>query len=167
VGYPATTIEEIAARAGASKGTVYAHFPDGRDGLLRELYTDASQRTLTRARELHEHATDLTDQAVALTQATLEIATEPMLGAFYLINGPGLPQALGPVLGQTAEEFTKILTADLDQADLTTGVIPRVVAPLLVGAIREAGVLVCTGVMSTKEAIAGVHTITSGLLAAH
>lgn len=167
LGYPAVTIEEIAARAGAAKGTVYTHFPEGRDGLFREVYTEASQRTIERAQELHDEASDLSEQIAALAQATLETASEPILGTFFLVSGPGLAQAMGPVLGQTSRAFTEILTADLKGAALADGVVPQAVAPLLVGAIREAGMLVCRGAMTADDAISGIRTLAEGLLHGH
>src|SRR2546429_4950769 len=62
VGFGLATVEAIAGRAGASKGTVYAHFPDGREGLFRELYEDLSNRTVERAQQLHQEADGLLSQ---------------------------------------------------------------------------------------------------------
>ena len=57
-GYAATTIELIAARSGASNGSIYHHF-GAKDGILAALYTDA---LASYQEELHallrEHADD-------------------------------------------------------------------------------------------------------------
>ena len=37
-GYAGLALEEVSQRAGLSRGTVYAHFPGGRDDVVREVY---------------------------------------------------------------------------------------------------------------------------------
>ena len=170
VGFGLATVEAIAARAGASKGTVYAHFPDGRDGLFRELYQELSNRTVERARQLHQEAADLLSQIRALAQALLEVSSEPKVGLFFSIQGPALVQALEPVTGRASGAFAEMLAQDLrsasEQGLLATSADPAVVSAVIIGAMRAAGNLVAEQPDKIGELIDAIEDLARGLVKA-
>jgi AcrR family transcriptional regulator len=170
VGFGLATVEAIAARAGASKGTVYAHFPDGRDGLFRELYENLSNRTVERAQALREQANDLLSQIRALAQALLEVSSEPQVGLFFSIQGPALSQALEPVTGRASGAFAAMLTQDLKSAgergDLSTTGDAETLSALLVGAMRAAGIIVAEQPERIAELTDSIEDLARGLVKA-
>ncbi|MFJ9588013.1 TetR/AcrR family transcriptional regulator [Streptomyces acidicola] len=170
VGFGLATVEAIAARAGASKGTVYAHFPDGRDGLFRELYEDLSNRTVERAQQLRQQANDLLSQIRALAQALLEVSSEPQVGLFFSIQGPALGQALEPVTGRASGAFAAMLTQDLKSAaelgTLSSTADPEVISFILVGAMRSAGILVAERPDRIGELTDAIADLARGLIKA-
>ena len=64
-GYHETSIDEIAARVGVSKGTVYQHFPSKED-LLMALLTTSMERFLTTIEEAIASASTVPDKLEAL-----------------------------------------------------------------------------------------------------
>ena len=170
VGFGLATVEAIAGRAGASKGTVYAHFPDGRDGLFRELYEDLSNRTVERAQQLHQEADGLLSQIRALAQALLEVSSEPKVGLFFSIQGPALSQALEPVTGRASGAFAAMLRQDLEsaaeQGALSTAADPEIVSVMLVGAMRAAGIVVAEQPDRIGELTDAIEDLARGLIKA-
>ena len=88
-GFAGSAVEAIAAEAGASKVTLYAYFPSGRDDLFRELYEEINTELLDRATAAHAHASGLVDRVVALARPLLEIGARPLVGPF-------IPTAIRP-----------------------------------------------------------------------
>ena len=56
-GYAGTTLEELSRRAGLSRGTLYAYFPEGRDQIVREVYLRISGEVYDRGSALRAEAT--------------------------------------------------------------------------------------------------------------
>lgn len=168
LGLGAATVEEIAARAGVSKGTVYLHFPEGRDGLFRELYVGLTDELLLRALELHARAAGLAEQARALATALLELCSQPGIGSFFSISGPDLAQTLGPVTGRGSSTYQRLLSADIDdcraRGQMRSTASSTVLASFLVGAMRTATQLVDENPELLPELVAGVGDLASGLM---
>ncbi|MFG2940323.1 TetR/AcrR family transcriptional regulator [Streptomyces sp. NPDC048282] len=141
-GFGSATVENIASRAGASKVTLYTYFPQGREGLFRELYEQINNELLERASEIYAAEGGFADRVLALTEALLDVARRPLVGRFYSIDDPALDVALNPVRGHASRVWADLIAEDLADAQarktLTTAVPPRAVAELLVGAMRSA-----------------------------
>lgn len=141
-GLGGATVESIAARAGASKVTVYSYFPQGREELFRQLYDDINTELLHRAVDLWDQSDGLVDRVTALVRALLEIGARPLVGRFYSIDDPGLEAVLGPVLGHASSTFLRLIAEEIAQCRaagvLRTDADPHLLARLLVGASRAA-----------------------------
>ncbi len=84
-GYAATRLDEVAARAGVSKGTLYLYF-DGKEALFKAVITEGIVPVMARGEALYE---ELKDDPVALLRAILGGWWE-MVGATELTGVPKL-----------------------------------------------------------------------------
>lgn len=142
-GYGSATVEAIAARAGASKVTLYTYFPLGREELFREIYERINNDLLEQANETYaQHEASYVERIMALTQSLMSVADSPGIGRFYSIEDPALDVALDPVRGHASRVWTDLIATDLAQARedgaITTDADPHALAVLLVGAMRSA-----------------------------
>jgi len=167
-GFAGSAVEAIAAEAGASKVTLYAYFPEGRDDLFREVYEEINVELLAEANAAHAQARGLVDSVVALCRPLLNIGAKPLVGQFYSNSDPTVEPTLAPVRGHVSRVYAKLLELDISQARrsgrMEDGVEPSVLALLLVGAMRAALVAVAIDPSSYERLIAGIVTLADGLL---
>lgn len=141
-GFGSATVEAIAARAGASKVTLYSYFPNGREELFREIYDGINSALLERAGQLRESRSGAVARVVALAEALIEVAARPKIGRLYSIEDPALEAALDPVRGHASAAYVRWIRVEIEQAR-TEGRVGGMVdsadlAELLVGAMRAA-----------------------------
>jgi AcrR family transcriptional regulator len=88
-GYEGTSIEAILEEAGASRGSLYHHFP-GKDALfeavLTRLLEDTGQQTILAA----EGASDSVAAMQAGCRAWVRLARDPVIQRIVLIDGPSV-----------------------------------------------------------------------------
>ncbi|MCZ0991720.1 TetR/AcrR family transcriptional regulator [Streptomyces diastatochromogenes] len=141
-GYGSATVENIAARAGASKVTLYTYFPQGREELFRELYEEVNQEMIEKASAIYAEDGDHRVRILAMAGALMDIGQRPLIGRLYSIDDPALDQALNPVRGHASRVCADLMTADLAAAQqagvVKTKASPAAIAELLVGAMRTA-----------------------------
>lgn len=142
MGYGSASVENIAARAGASKVTLYSYFPQGREQLFRELYEEINTELIDRVAEIYAVDGDFAAHVIAATAALMEVAQKPLVGRFYSIDDPALDEALAPVRGHASHVIAKLIAEDLSAAKeadrLQSEASPGAMAELLVGAMRAA-----------------------------
>lgn len=135
-------MENIAARAGASKVTLYSYFPQGREELFQELYEEINNELVDVVKAVYAAKDDFGAHVVAVTAALMEVAQRPLIGRFYSIDDPALDEALTPVRGHASQVAAKLIAKDLAAAKraglVKTKASPKAVAELLVGAMRAA-----------------------------
>jgi AcrR family transcriptional regulator len=141
-GLGAATIERITKRAGASRATLYAHFPGGRADLIAEAYQAVGRDLIEAAERDAARHNDWIDRLCAYPRAMLGLSAQRELGLFYNVSGP---QLVGMQRRGTGSQRTlDALIAGLLQAQESGEVPPQLdieaIAALLVGAIREAGI---------------------------
>lgn len=168
-GYAETTIEELASRCGCAKGTIYAHFPDGKDELVREIYVAIGTDFDKRFAELLDGRDDgVLDCVEAAAEVLMTISAEPAKGRFFMISAPALPSVLGDKLGRTGRGITKILVDRICVAqragEIDTSVEPTHVSSLLLGLLREAGIQVASGAAEEAEVKRALHELLAGAL---
>ena len=141
-GYGSASVENIAARAGASKVTLYSYFPQGREELFQELYEEINNELLDMVKAVYATKDDFGAHVVAVTTALMDVAQRPLVGRFYSIDDPALDEALTPVRGHASQVAAKLIAKDLAAAKraglVKTKASPKAVAELLVGAMRAA-----------------------------
>jgi AcrR family transcriptional regulator len=166
-GYGSATVENIAARAGTSKVTLYTYFPQGREELFRELYEDVNTELIERASAIYAGGGDFATRVLALTGALVEIAGRPLLGRFYSIDDPALDEALNPVRGHASRVCAELIAADLAAARKAgaarTQASPEALAELLVGAMRSALSEVARETVKATDILAAMEALTAGL----
>lgn len=135
-------LEEVGQRAGVSRGTVYAHFPGGRDEIIREVYARAADRVRRRGETLRDDADDVADRIGALAQALVELASEPE-GRFYGSVRPEVAAVVVDLLGSTSRLFGEFIREDLLAAERKGILDPwfdvDTLTTLIAGSIRAAG----------------------------
>lgn len=170
-GFAGSAVEAIAAEAGASKVTLYAYFPSGRDELFRELYEEINAELVEQATREHAQAAGLIARVVVLARCLLEMGTRPLVGRFYSNSDPSGEPALAPVRGRASTAsrvYTRLIAADIADAReagvMEPGAEPETLAALLVGAMRAALVEVADDPTQSERVLAGIAAITSGLV---
>lgn len=166
-GYGSATVENIAARAGASKVTLYNYFPQGREELFRDLYEEINTELIDTASTIYGRDGDFGSRVVALTEALVEIAQRPLVGRFYSIDDPALDEALNPVRGHASRVLGDLISNDFAAARKKRAVKQKVPAEamgeLLVGAMRSALSSVAEGRLKPTEIIVAMRTLVDGL----
>jgi len=71
-GLQGTAFSDVLERSGAPRGSIYHHFPGGKDELVAAAIARVSERTLARLTELGGSATSLTEGFLGLWRALLD-----------------------------------------------------------------------------------------------
>lgn len=166
-GYGLATVENIAARAGASKVTLYAYFPQGREGLFRELYEEINTELIDEISAIYAGDGDFAAHIVAATAVLMEVAQRPRVGRFYSIDDPALDEALTPVRGHASQFLAKLIAKDLSALKksgvLKTTAPPHALAELLVGAMRAALGEVARGYTADTDVVQAMGALVTNL----
>lgn len=161
------TVDDVAQRAGVSRGTIYAYFPDGRDQLVRDAYQRIAEGVSRRGTAEREKHAGTTDRVVALATVLADTAVTPE-GRFYGQLRPGAIGALSGVTGTASRLFLTMLTADLveaaDRGELRTGAPAEELALLLSGAVREIGVVAAREPERAPELLRALRLVCESLL---
>jgi AcrR family transcriptional regulator len=167
-GFEATTIDQIAARAGVAKGAVYHHFPS-----KEEIFEQVLSGMLAAiARDLPAQAAkgkDVLDTIVKGTEAYLFAVTAPNANRILLIDGPA-------VLGWNRwreidlEHFGRMMKAPMVREMRTRMKESEIEAllHLVTGAITEAALVAAADRNPRKKArelAAGLRLLLAGLAA--
>lgn len=167
-GLEGATIDRVADRAGLSRGTVYAHYPAGREELLRAAYAELGYGIVARTQAGVTAADSWQGQLRAHANAMLELALVERIGYFYNVSGPALiPEGEARGIGSSASAalMRETLSAAREAGSVALDVPPDSVAILLVGALREAAVAVATGACEASDAEEGFARLVAGLAA--
>ncbi len=141
--YETITIDDVAQRAGVSRGTIYTYFPDGRDQLVRDAYQRTADIVSADGAIQRDQQGSTTDRIIGLATALVGVAVTPE-GRFYGRMGPDILGALAGRTGSASRLFRSMLAEDLRQA-AASGELPAdapidELAVLISGAMREIGV---------------------------
>ncbi|SJM65189.1 TetR/AcrR family transcriptional regulator [Gulosibacter sp. 10] len=142
VGLEQATVQRITARAGTSRATLYAHFPDGRDDLYAQAYRALGRGLIQRSEQLASECETSVDRLCAYTQAMIELAAQRQLGLFYNVSGPRLAgmKFRGSGSQRTLDAFIVELKGAQERGEIAESLDIEAVSALLVGAIRETGI---------------------------
>lgn len=142
VGLEHATIQRITARAGTSRATLYAHFPEGRDQIYAQAYRSLGNTLIRHAERLATEEPDWIGRLCAYVQAMVELAGQRQLGLFYNVSGPKLAgmKYRGSGSQQTVDVFSTELRAAQDNHEISAALDVEAISALLVGSIREAGI---------------------------
>lgn len=167
-GVEAATIERICAACGTSRSTIYSHFPDGRDGVLRAAYQRAGESLISLARERAAQIVGWEARIASYARTMLEFSSSPNIGNFYSISGPGL-LGFRAERGSGAQAYFDDIRAELASAraagELPVDADPETLATLLSSSLRDAGIAAAHSPELCERFVASVWTILSGLRA--
>lgn len=167
-GLAETTIDRISAESGISRGTVYAHFPGGRDELLRAAYARLGRHLVERTREAVLAAGDWRGRIVAHARAMFDLAADARIGHFYNVSGPtlivdGAERGIGS--GASILSIREVLEQAQEAGEVAPEIDAEAEAVLLVGALREAAIGVAAGTMDARRAYAAFARLVEGFAA--
>ena len=165
------TVDLVVQRAGLARGTLYSHFPGGRDEILSAVYLREAEIVRQRALELRGAATTIPQRISALAAAFVEIVSTPA-GRFYGRVGAGDETILSPLLagvsGGTSSFFEDLVRSDLEEAAregiLAEGVQPGAAATVLSGSMRAAGSAASRHPEDGPELVDAIAVLVEGLL---
>lgn len=164
--FESITVDEVAQRAGVSRGTIYTYFPDGREQLIRDAYVRIAEQVVAKGSAERAAQSQIADRVLALAGALVSV-TGTAEGRFYGLVGAATFGPLGGVTGSASGMFHAMLTEDLHQARELGLVSPTApvdeIAVLVSGAIREIGARVASD-PSQAEALLDALRITCAAL---
>lgn len=168
VGVDGLTIERVSSESGISRGTVYAHFPDGRDELLRGAYASLGRDLVERTSSAATEALDWRASILAHGRALLDLASDERIGYFFNVSGPtlitdGAERGIGS--GASARMIRDELLAARAEGLVGAGFDAAAAARLLVGALREAAVAVARDGADPGDALTAFGRLIDGLAA--
>lgn len=166
-GFDATSIDDIAAKAGVAKGAVYHHFASKEEIFTRVLEDVQAEIAAMPPPAATRAMTDPLDQIAAETLRYLLAATEPSRKRILLIDGPAVigwkkwREIDDRFFGAGAKTaMTHVLGADAPPREIDA------VTHLMMGAVMEA-CLVCATAPDPKKAArelsAGLRRMLQGL----
>ena len=166
-GFAATTIDDIAARAGIAKGAVYHHF-GSKEEIFERVLEGAFHEIAARLRAAALEGRGLFETMVKGTEIYLERVTASDVKRIILVDGPAV---LGWHKWREIDQrhFGRMLKAPLAQLLGDKLDAPDVEAQfhLLTGAITEAALICATAPNPKKKALelsAGIRRVLAGLL---
>lgn len=166
VGIDVATIDRVATHAGMSRGTVYAHYPAGRDEILRAAYAKLGNELVDRTHSATAEADDWVCRLTALAHEMFELARVARIGYFYNVSGPTLIQE-GAERGIGSSASIVLIREALESAkalgEISQDLPPNTLAILLVGALREAAIAVANGASNPAEAETAFAQLVEGL----
>lgn len=165
-GVDATTIDRVSTQSGISRGTVYAHFPGGRDELLRAAYARLGIQLVERTRAAVLAAEDWRGRLAAHAREVLDLAGDAKTGHFFNVSGPtlitdGVERGIGS--GASVAMIQQDLAAAQQRGEVSADVDPAPTAVLLVGALREAAIRVAAGDDPAERVYAAFDRLVAGL----
>lgn len=137
-GVGAPSLEEIRLRAGVSTGSLYHHFPGGRDGIVAQLHLQAV-RQFQEAMLAELAGSGDVVRAVA-RQQVLWVAGHRDLGALLVGRAPGARERSDPELAALNEAFFGAVGAWLEAA-MAEGRVRAVPVPVAIALWLGPGVL--------------------------
>ncbi|AMM30789.1 TetR family transcriptional regulator [Sinomonas atrocyanea] len=166
-GYGETTVEALGRGSGVSRGTIYAHFPGGREEIVQEVYQRVADAVYVQGVTLREGVEDPAARIAALATALVQATREPE-GRFYGVMGPDVVPVVSQVMGSTSRSFQSLISRDLSAAK-AAGRLPEeapveALAATLVGAIRNAGATAALEPEKSEQLIEAIRWLVDGLL---
>ena len=166
-GFAATTVDDIAERAGVAKGAVYHHFA-GKEAMFEAVFEAASEALVLRVMGVAARGRDIIDGMVLGSRDYFAACAEPGLCQIILKDGPA-------VLGWErwreidARHFGGMLPGGLAEA-MEAGLIarqpPAPLGRLLLGAVTEAAVACAASddpAATGREHVAALEALLEGL----
>jgi AcrR family transcriptional regulator len=154
-GYAATSLDEVVARAGLTKGALYHHFA-GKQALFRAVYEQELRRMIAMIEDRASKGRSRTawERLQAACEAFLDVSLDPAIQRITLLDAP---TALGWETMREIENNTSLrllkeaLKRAMDERSITARPIDPL-ANLLFGAMCEAAMAIARGADQTTNA---------------
>lgn len=165
-GLPAVTIDSVLRECGMARATLYAHFPGGRDELLRIAYDRAGRDLLELAERAASREEHWRGRILSYAATMIEYSASPSLGHFYSVSGPhllGFRSSRGVGSQGYFETFRDALVDAANAGELASGADPQALAILLTSSLRDAGIALARQETTASAVMASIGLLLDGL----
>jgi len=142
-GYSESSLDEVAQRAGVSRGLIYHHF-GSKDGLLLALHEELDEALISRVRGAAGQGGLPLDNLVRGARAFIEAVADLPVARITLLDTPGAP-GLRAHAEEGQREWARLMETELArgiQQGSIRSVDPAMTARVLLGALQEAALAV-------------------------
>ena len=143
-GYADTSMDDLTAQAGLTRGALYHHFGD-KKGLLLAVVEQIDAEMDDRLQTISERADDLWDGFRGRCRAYLEMALEPEIQRIVLRDARAVLGGASPDAQRHCIESMQRLLDQLIQQGVVAKADPQALASLIYGSLAEAAFWIADG----------------------
>ncbi|WP_295576784.1 TetR/AcrR family transcriptional regulator [Stenotrophomonas maltophilia] len=143
-GYAATSMDDLTAQAGLTRGALYHHFGD-KQGLLAAVVAQLDAETDPRLQAISEGADDAWDGFVQRCRAYLQMALEPEIQRIVLRDARAVLGGASPESQQHCVRSMQRLIEQLIAQQVVAPVQAQALASLVYGSLAEAAFWIAEG----------------------
>ncbi|NIF29004.1 TetR/AcrR family transcriptional regulator [Pantoea sp. Tr-811] len=168
-GYADTSMDDLTAQAGLTRGALYHHFGD-KQGLLKAVVDQLDAEMDERLRAITDTADDAWDGFHRRCRAYLEMALEPPIQRIVLRDARAVLGVGSPDAQQHCVESMQHLIENLIEQGVVADVPAQALASLIYGSLAEAAVWIAEaedGPMRLAQATTALELLMRGLLKDH
>lgn len=164
-GYAKTSMDDLTAQAGLTRGALYHHFGD-KKGLLAAVVEQLDDEMDQRLQAITGNAADPWDGFCNRCRAYLEMALEPEIQRIVLRDAKAVLGGSSPESQRHCVESMRYLIRNLIQQGIVEDVDPEGLASLIYGSLAEAAFWIADGDESNTrltKAITALNLLLRGL----
>ncbi|WP_439448140.1 TetR/AcrR family transcriptional regulator [Stenotrophomonas sp. ATs4] len=168
LGYAATSMDDLTAQAGLTRGALYHHFGD-KKGLLAAVVAQLDAETDVRLQAISDGADDAWDGFVQRCRAYLQMALEPEIQRIVLRDARAVLGGASPESQQYCVNSMQRLIEQLIAQGVVAPVDAQALASLIYGSLAEAAFWIAEGEQGDvrlRQATAALEMLLRGLKSA-
>lgn len=165
-GYADTSMDDLTAQAGLTRGALYHHFGD-KKGLLAAVVQQIDAEMDARLQAISDNADDPWQGFRGRCQAYLEMALEPDIQRIVLRDARAVLGGASPQAQRQCVESMQRLIDELMRRGLVAKAEPQALAALIYGSLEEATLWIAAsddGKTRLAQSIAALELLLRGLL---
>lgn len=165
-GYADTSMDDLTAQAGLTRGALYHHFGD-KKGLLAAVVQQIDAEMDARLQAISDNADDPWQGFRGRCQAYLEMALEPGIQRIVLRDARAVLGGASPQAQRQCVESMQQLIDELMRRGLVAKAEPQALAALIYGSLEEATLWIAAsddGKTRLAQSIAALELLLRGLL---
>ncbi|HCI7039783.1 TPA: TetR/AcrR family transcriptional regulator [Klebsiella variicola subsp. variicola] len=158
LGYAETSMDELTAQAGLTRGALYHHFGD-KKGLLAAVVEQIDDEMDKRLQAISDNAEDPWDGFCSRCRAYLEMALEPEYQRIVLRDAKAALGGTSPESQRHCIESMQRLIRNLIELGIVDDVSPEGLASLIYGSLEEAAFWIAEGDESDTRLAQGITAL--------
>lgn len=165
-GYADTSMDDLTAQAGLTRGALYHHFGD-KKGLLLAVVEQIDAEMDSRLQSISDSAGDPWEGFRSRCRAYLEMALEPEIQRIVLRDARAVLGGASPDSQRHCLESMQALIGELIHQGIVADASPRALASLIYGSLAEAAFWIADGDEGNArliKAVAALELLLRGLL---
>lgn len=157
-GYADTSMDDLTAQAGLTRGALYHHFGD-KKGLLLAVVEQIDAEMDGRLQAISDGADDLWEGFRSRCRAYLEMAVEPEIQRIVLRDARAVLGGASPDSQRHCLESMQKLIEQLIQQGIVVDACPEALASLIYGSLAEAAFWIADGEEGNARLIKGIAAL--------